>query len=76
MFHFSLILKFVLLKALELETIFLKFSNSKLKHPFSSNKKKNGTPVFQKLVFFSFGKRGVRVLIKSRETMFHFFTWS
>jgi len=33
----------------------------KLKHLFSSNQKKNGTPVFQKLVFSVFGKRGVRV---------------
>jgi len=39
---------------------------------FSLNKKKNETPVFQKLIFY-FSKRGVWVLIKSKKNDVSFF---
>jgi len=52
---------------------FSKFFNSKLKHPFSSNRKKKGTPVFQKLVFSVSEKGAFRFLIQSRKTDVSFF---
>ena len=40
---------------------------------FKLNEKRNA--VFSKTCFFSLGKRGVRVLIKSGKAMFHFFAY-
>jgi len=52
---------------------FLK-NNKKRNTPFFKPVKKKGTPLFPKLVFLGFGKRGVRVLNKiGKDWCFVFF---